>query len=170
MTRGPRVRVGVIGCGEVTQIIHLPTLSMLADQFEVTALGDASPAVLGGVGDAWGVHRRFDDAHELVASDDVDAVLVANPDPFHAEATLAAIAAGKDVLVEKPMCLGLRECDDIAAAAESAGAIVKVGYMRRHAPALAQARRELDALGEIRYARVHDVIGPTASSSSRLRG
>lgn len=159
MTRGPRVRVGVIGCGEVTQIIHLPTLSMLAGEFEVTALCDASPAVLRGVGDAWGVKRRFDDAHELVASDDVDAVLVANPDPFHAEATLAAIAAGKDVLVEKPMCLGLRECDDIAAAAESAGAIVQVGYMRRHAPALAQARRELEDLGEIRYARVHDVIG-----------
>jgi predicted dehydrogenase len=45
------------------------------------------------------------------------------------------------------------------AAAENAGAIVQVGYMRRHAPALAQARRELEDLGEVRYARVHDVIG-----------
>jgi predicted dehydrogenase len=156
---GRRIRVGVIGCGEVTQIIHLPTLAQLGQDFEVTALCDVSPTVLHGVGDAWGVHARFADMHALVASADVDVVLVANPDAFHAEATLAAIAAGKDVLVEKPMCLGLRECDEIAAAAEAADAVVQVGYMRRHAPALAQAARELEDIGEIRFARVHDFIG-----------
>jgi predicted dehydrogenase len=156
---GRRIRVGVIGCGEVTQIIHLPTLAQLADDFEVTALCDVSPTVLRGVGDAWGVHSRCKDMHELVARDDVDSVLVANPDAFHADATLAAIAAGKDVLVEKPMCLGLRECDEIAAAADAANAVVQVGYMRRHAPALAQAARELEDLGEVRFARVHDFIG-----------
>jgi predicted dehydrogenase len=86
-------------------------------------------------------------------------VLVANPDPWHADATLAAIAAGKDVLVEKPMCLGPRECDEIVAAAERAGAIVQVGYMRRHVPALADAKRLLAEIGERRFARVHDVIG-----------
>jgi predicted dehydrogenase len=154
-----RIRVGVIGCGEVTQIIHLPTLAQLADRFEVTALCDVSRTVVDGVADAWGVERRFEDPHALVAQPDVDVVLVANPDPFHAEATLAAIAAGQDVLVEKPMCLGLGECDDIVAAAETAGAIVQVGYMRRHAQALAEAKRALEQLGEIRFARVHDVIG-----------
>ena len=154
-----RIRVGVVGCGEVTQIIHLPTLAQLADRFEVTALCDVSRTVLDGVADVWGVERRFEDLHALVAQSDVDVVLVANPDPFHAEATLAAIAAGKDVLVEKPMCLGVRECDAIVAAAERAEAIVQVGYMRRHAQALADAKRALDQLGEIRFARVHDVIG-----------
>jgi predicted dehydrogenase len=158
-TERTRIRVGVVGCGEVTQIIHLPTLAQLADRFEVTALCDVSRSVLHGVADAWGVERRFEDLHALVAAPGVDVVLVANPDPFHAEATLAGIAAGKDVLVEKPMCLGLRECDEIVAAAEAAGTIVQVGYMRRHAQALAEAKRALDQLGEIRFARVHDVIG-----------
>ena len=147
------------GCGEAAQLIHLPTLRQLADRFEVTALCDVSPAVLDGVGDAWGVEQRFDDLDALLARADVDAVLVANPDTFHAETTLAAIAAGKDVLVEKPMCLGTRECDAIAAAAEVAGAIVQVGYMRRHALALAEAKRALLELGEIRFARVHDFLG-----------
>ena len=156
---GRRLRVGVIGCGEVTQVIHLPTLAQLADDFEVTALCDVDTTVLAAVGDAWSVDRRFTDAHELVAQGDVDAVLVANPDAFHVEATLAAIAAGKDVLVEKPMSLTLRGCDEIAAAAEREGAIVQVGYMRRHAPALAEAKRALEELGEIRFARVHDLIG-----------
>jgi predicted dehydrogenase len=158
-TESARIRVGVIGCGEVSQIIHLPTLAQLADQFEVTALCDVSATALHGVADAWGVAHRCDDARALVARSDVDVVLVADPDAFHAEHTLAAIAAGKDVLVEKPMCLGLRDCDEIVAAAEAAGAIVQVGYMRRHAHAMAEAKRALAELGEVRYARVHDFVG-----------
>jgi len=158
-TESARIRVGVIGCGEVTQIIHLPTLAQLADRYEVTALCDISPGVLHGVADVWGIERRVQDATALAASEDVDVVLVANPDAYHAGATLAAVAAGKDVLVEKPMCLNVRECDEIVAAADAAGAIVQVGYMRRHAAALTEAKRALAELGEIRYARVHDFIG-----------
>jgi predicted dehydrogenase len=152
-----RIRVGVIGCGEAAQILHLPTLSQLSDRFEVTALCDVSPTVLDGVGDLWGIERRVSDHRELL--DDVDAVVVANPDPHHADATLAAIAAGKDVLCEKPMCLGPRECDEIVAAAERQGAIVQVGYMRRHPPAVEDAKRLLEEIGPVRFARVHDVIG-----------
>jgi predicted dehydrogenase len=154
-----RLRVGVIGCGEAAQILHLPTLAQLADRFEVTALCDISRTVLAGVGDRWGVARRLTDYHELAALDDVDAVVICNPDPFHADAALAAIAHGKDVLVEKPMSLNARECDEVVAAAERAGAIVQVGYMRRHAPALAEAKALLAEMGEIRLARVHDLIG-----------
>src|SRR5919108_1147089 len=156
---GRQIRVGVIGCGEVAQIIHLPTLAQLADHFVVTALCDISPTVLHGVGDAWGVERRVEDHRALAELPEVDAVAIANPDPWHSDAALAAIAAGKDLLVEKPMCLGPRECDEIVAAAERAGAIVQVGYMRRHAPAMAEAKHVLAELGEIRYARVHDLIG-----------
>ena len=156
---GRQIRVGLIGCGEVTQVVHLPVLAQLSDRFEVRALCDVSRRVRDGVGDAWGVERRFEDLHALLAQEDLEAVLVANPDEFHAEAVLAAVAAGKDVLVEKPMCLGLRDCDEIVAAADANGAIVQVGYMRSHAPALAEAKRALGELGEIRFARVHDFLG-----------
>jgi predicted dehydrogenase len=152
-----RIRVGVIGCGEAAQILHLPTLMQLSDRFEVTALCDVSATVLDGVGDLWGIGRRVSDYRELL--DDVDAVVIANPDPYHAEVTLAAVAAGKDVLCEKPLCLGPRECDEIAAAAEREGRIVQVGYMRRHPPAVQDAKRLLAEIGEVRFARVHDVIG-----------
>jgi predicted dehydrogenase len=154
-----RIRVGVIGCGEAAQLLHIPALSQLSDRFEVTALCDVSATVLGGVGDLWGIDRRVSDYHELVELAEVDAVVIANPDPYHADAALAAIAAGKDVLVEKPMCLSPRECDEVVAAAERAGAIVQVGYMRRYAPAVADAKRVLAEMGEVAFARVHDIIG-----------
>jgi predicted dehydrogenase len=154
-----RVRVGVIGCGEAAQLLHLPALAQLSDRFEVTALCDVSATVLEGVGGLWGIDRRLSDHRALAELPEVDAVVICNPDPWHGDAALAAIAAGKDVLVEKPMCLGPRECDEIVAAAERAGAIVQVGYMRRHAPALAEAKALLAEIGDVRFARVHDVIG-----------
>jgi predicted dehydrogenase len=157
-----RLRIGIVGCGEVTQIIHLPSLAQLSDQFEVTALCDVSATVLGQVGDRWGVPKRLFDYRELVAQEDVDAVLVANPHVYHAEVTLAAIAAGKHVLVEKPMCLTPAEADAIVAAQERSGVTVQVGYMRRYAPAFVEACRLVPELGEIRLARVHDVIGQNA--------
>jgi predicted dehydrogenase len=156
---GGRVRVGVVGCGAITQIAHLPTLSRLAGRFEVTAVCDVSRTVLDGVGDRWGVEHRFDRSGALAACDEVDAVLVASPDELHAQAALEAIAAGKDVLVEKPLCLTPAECDEISAAATASAAIVQVGYMRRHASALTEAKAALAGLGEVRFARVHDFLG-----------
>ncbi len=78
-----RLRIGIVGCGEVTQIMHLPSLTQLAEQFTVTALCDVSDRVLQGVGDQWRVPKRHHNYQELLAQDDVDAVLVANPDAYH---------------------------------------------------------------------------------------
>lgn len=155
----PRLRVGIVGCGEVTQIMHLPSLAQLPEQFAVTALCDVSAAVLQAVGEHWRVAKRYRTYQDLVAQDDVDVVLVANPDAYHAEVALAAIAAGKHVLIEKPMCMTLREADAISAAQAAAGVTVQVGYMRRYAPAFVEAVRLVPELGDIRLARVHDVLG-----------
>lgn len=157
-----RIRVGIVGCGEVAQIIHLPSLNQLADKFVVTALCDVSPQVLNGVGDLWGIANRFQDYRELIARSDVDAVLVTNPHIYHTEVTLAAMAAGKHVLVEKPMSLSLEEADQIITAQRNAGVVVQVGYMRRHAPAFKEACRRVATLRPIGLARVHDVIGANA--------
>jgi predicted dehydrogenase len=157
-----RIRVGIVGCGEVAQIIHLPSLYQLADIFEVTALCDVSARVLNAIGDHWRVAKRFQDYRELVNQPDVDAILVTNPHVYHTEVTLAAISAGKHVLVEKPMSISLREADQIIAAQRTAGVVVQVGYMRRYAPAFQEARRLIPELGKIGLARVHDVIGANA--------
>jgi predicted dehydrogenase len=152
-------RVGIIGCGEVVQVMHLPSLDKLSDQFRVTALCDISSAVLNGVGDRWRVAGRFKDYRDLIEQADVDVLLIANPHAYHAPATLAAIAAGKHVLVEKPMCLNLREADAIDAALHQTDVVVQVAYMRRYAPAFVEACRLVGDLAGIRLAHVHDVIG-----------
>src|SRR3984893_19157517 len=113
-----RIRVGFVGCGEVTQIMHWPSLYQLPDQYEVTALCDVSPLILEELGKHWNVRTLTTDHRELVESPEVDVVLVSNPNAFHAEVTLDAIAAGKHVLVEKPMCVTRREANQIITAQE----------------------------------------------------
>src|SRR4051794_13807506 len=149
----------MIGLGEVAQIIHLPIIEALPEQFELAAICDLSPTLLGQIGDRYGVEKRYADAGELVAQEDLDCVFVLNSDEFHAECVVAALDHGLHVLVEKPMCLSPREADEIIAARDRSGKTVMVAYMRRFAPAFEEAVRRLPDLGPITYARVHDIIG-----------
>lgn len=166
-----RLRIGIVGCGEVTQIIHVPALYQLPGRYEITALCDVSPAVLEQLGKLWNVGILETDYRALVARAELDVVLIANPNAYHAEVTLAALAAGKHVLVEKPMCVTLREADLIVAAQKQSGAVVQVGYMRRYAPAFLDGCALVRDIGEIKYARVRDIIGANSlviSSTSRV--
>jgi predicted dehydrogenase len=149
----------MIGLGEVAQVIHLPVIESLPDRYELAAVCDISPGLLKRVGDRYRVERRYTSATEMIAAGGLDCVLVLNSDEYHADCTVAALDAGLDVLVEKPMCLSPREAEEIIAARDRSGRTVMVAYMRRFAPAFTEAVRRLPELGPIRYARVRDIIG-----------
>ncbi len=153
------LRVGVVGLGEVAQVVHLPVLEALSDLYEVAAICDLSPMLRKHVGDRYGINRRYDDVSTMVQDVPLDCVLVLTSDEFHSEAVLVALDAGLHVLVEKPMCLAPSEARAIIEARDRSGCVVMVGYMRRFAPAFEAAKEYLPRLGAVRYARVHDVIG-----------
>src|SRR5690349_20566352 len=115
-----RLSVGVIGCGAIAQIQHLPHLRELRDDFTIGGLCDLSPKLVDFVGEMYGVpaERRFTDYRELVRSD-IDAVIVC-PSSSHAAPSIAAAEAGKHVLVEKPMCTTVAEAEAMVAAADRA--------------------------------------------------
>ena len=159
LTTQRMIRVGIVGCGEVTQIMHWPSLYQLADLYEVTALCDVSQPILEELGKHWNVAKLTTDHRALVNRSDVDAVLIANPNAFHAEVTLDAIAAGKHVLVEKPMCVTRREAEQIIAAQKNSNVVVQVGYMRRYAPAFLDGCEVVKQMKEIKFARVRDFLG-----------
>ncbi len=156
-----KLRVGVIGLGEVAQIIHLPIIEALPDSYELAAICDISPTLLERIADRYGLAptSRYADAAELIGSEQLDCVFVLNSDEYHAECVVAALDRGMHVLVEKPMCLSPREADEIIAARDRSGKTVMVAYMRRFAPAFTEAVKRLPELGPITYARVHDIIG-----------
>ncbi|MFC5452352.1 Gfo/Idh/MocA family protein [Paenibacillus aestuarii] len=154
-----RLKIGIIGLGEVAQIIHLPVLEGLSDRFEINAVCDISPIVLDTLGNRYQVPNRYEDAFELTQQPDLDAVLICNSDEYHADCAVSAARNKKHVLLEKPMCLTLREADEIIQARNETGVKVMIGYMRRYAPAFVRAVEEVKQLNKINYARVRDIIG-----------
>ena len=156
-----KVNVGLVGLGEIAQVVHLPILQEHADQFEIVALCDISQELLTAMGERYTVpsEHRYTDFHEIAAQRDLDAILVLNSDEYHTDSALAALQNKKHVLIEKPMCLTRQEAEAIIKARDEAGVQVMVGYMRRYAPAFVQAVEHVRGLEKINYVRVRDIIG-----------
>lgn len=148
-----RLKVGVIGCGQIAQIAHLPYLQELP-MFEVGAVCDVSPTVVDAVGERFGVRRRYQQFSELVKQQDLDAVLVTNKN--HAGPAIAAMEAGKHVLVEKPIAFNLAQADEMIAAALRNRVKLMVGYMKHYDPAFQWAQEQVAGMGKIHLIRVHN--------------
>jgi len=164
-----RLKIGVIGCGAIAQIQHLPHLRELDDEFEIGGLADLSARLLEVVGDEFGVprERRFLDYHDLVTSD-IDGVIVC-PSSSHAEPSIAAAQAGKHVLVEKPMCTTVREAEAMVAAAEQADVLLMVAYMKRHEPAYRFAQSHVQQMRDVRFIQVNHLHPDNALHTSEFK-
>ncbi|HEY8151994.1 MAG TPA: Gfo/Idh/MocA family oxidoreductase, partial [Vicinamibacteria bacterium] len=149
----PPLRVGVVGCGGIAQMMHLPTLAERPDLFQVVALADVSEKTLAAVGDRHGVAARFKDGRELAARPDVEAVLLLTSG-CHREGVLELLAARKPMFVEKPLAFSLPETEEVAQAVRASGVPFMVGYHKRFDPAYLRARRAVREMRELRYVEV----------------
>jgi len=147
------LRVAVVGCGGIAQMMHLPTLAERPDLFSVAALADVNPATLDAVARRYGVTAASTDYREVVGRADVDAVLLA-ASGSHRDVALAALAAGKHLFVEKPLGFGLAETEEIAAVARRSRGRLMVGYHKRFDPGYLKAREEVRSLRDLRYVEV----------------
>lgn len=163
--KSPRVlRVGIIGAGEVAQVIHLPTLSLLSHLFNVVAICDVSQNAATHCANKFHIPKVTTDAYELIGLPEVEVILNLTSDQFHAPYTIAALQAGKNVMLEKPLTLSIKAgLAIIEAEKASKGPRVFVGYMRRYAPSFTSAfKREIATIPRILYARSRDIIGPNS--------
>jgi predicted dehydrogenase len=155
-----RVRVGVIGCGLIAQVMHLPYLAELDDRFETVAVCDLAGDVAEACAARFGVPHAFAAPDALLAAD-LDAVLVLTSGS-HAPAALAAFAAGMHVFVEKPMALSSAEGRAMVDAAARAGRRLMVGTMKRYDPAVERLGELLGDPSDLRLVRVTTLESPLA--------
>ncbi|MDP6350081.1 MAG: Gfo/Idh/MocA family oxidoreductase [Chloroflexota bacterium] len=149
------IRVGVIGCGAIAQIQHLPNLAAVPEVFSIGGICDLSEQLLAHVGNKFHVPaaRRFRDYRDLINSD-IDAVIVC-PSGTHAPQSIAAAQAGKHVLVEKPACVTVREAEEMVQAADSEGTVLQVAYMKRYDPGYVYAKRTVEGMTDVRFIQVN---------------
>jgi predicted dehydrogenase len=151
------LRVGVVGCGVIAQVMHLPHLAELDDRFQIAAVCDISESVARACAERYGVpvvHTAWED---LVA-EPLDVVMVLTSGS-HAPIAVAAANAGAHVFVEKPMCLGLDEGREMLAAARANDVRLMVGTMKRYDPAY-ERLLELMPLEELRLVRATTLESP----------
>lgn len=159
------LRVGVIGCGEAAQALHLPTLASLGAHFTVAACADADAALAERI--AAGVGARALPVEALIADDAVDVVVIASPHVHHADQAIAACEAGKRaVLLEKPPAATSRLTRLIADASARTGVPVLVNIPHVYDPATERARAAL--AGCARSGEFWCRIGPNASYTAHL--
>jgi len=161
------IRIGVIGCGAIAQVQHLPNLALLQEEFDVTIVCDRSPALAEAVSKTFHVPNYVTDYRQLLESD-VEAVILCHTDP-KTEVAVAAFEAGKHVFIEKPMCFSLQEADAIIDAAEKSGKIGQVGYMKVYDPAFEMAKQEVDDMDNIRFVQVNHLHPNNALHLSQFR-
>ena len=148
-----RVKIGVVGCGAIAQVHHLPHLAALDEQFEVAVVCDVSPAAAADAARRFHVPRHVTDWRDLLAAD-LDAVLLCHTDP-KTEAAIAALKAGKHLFIEKPVCFSLEEIDAMIAAQRAAGTVAQAGYMKVYDPAFELAQRAVQEIDEVRFVQVN---------------
>lgn len=153
------VKVGIIGVGTVSQMMHLPILSGLHDLYQITAVSDVSPTQLKHIAETYRA-KAYADPYMLVKAPDVDAVFICSPDQYHADYALAAIEAGKHVFVEKPVTLCIEDLEKLIAAEKAHPELVcMVGYMRRYSQGFLKCKELLASDDrKIEYMRFRDII------------
>ncbi|MDR1900870.1 MAG: Gfo/Idh/MocA family oxidoreductase [Treponema sp.] len=165
------MNVGIIGLGEVAQLMHLPILQDMGDKFRLTAASDVSPSLLAFIKDKYHIPQTYSDAAELIEKSDAEVVFILSPDQYHGEYIERSLKAGKHIFVEKPVTLALGELEKLIALQKTyPQAVIMVGYMRRFADHFLKAK-EIMAVEpkKTEYLRFRDIIceGPFYIKQSR---
>jgi len=130
------VRIALVGCGAVAEMAYLPALMRRQDA-KLTVVADPSVERSALLAHLTGAKKTSDVMTETGL---FDAAILALPHHLHGPASISLLAAGKHVLVEKPMALSLGECDQMIRAEKKSRATLAIGHMRRFVPAIRLAR------------------------------
>lgn len=143
------LRLGILGCGAIAQIAHFDAAKK-ARNIELTAICDSADDLRERMAL---LHRpRFAcrDYDEMLANKEIEAVLIGVADQFHVPLAMRAIAAGKSVLVEKPLGVTVEECEELRRLVKNSKLVFQIGNNRRFDPGITIAQKFIrEEMGEL---------------------
>jgi predicted dehydrogenase len=142
-----KLGMGVLGVGEMGKQ-HATNLRHLVPHAQLVAVADVDGARASKVAEELEIEHSYASLEAMLERKDIQAVLIATPDNFHAGAVEAAARAGKDILCEKPLGVNIESAQNALNAVAKAGVRLQVGFMRHYDPAHVAASKRIDA-GEI---------------------
>jgi inositol 2-dehydrogenase len=142
-----KLGVGVLGVGEMGRR-HAENLRRFVPNARLVAIADVDGERARRTATELEIENSYSSLQAMLERKDLNAVVIATPDRFHAPSVKAAAAAGKNILCEKPLALSLVDANESLAAVAKAGVRMQVGFMRRYDPAYSAAMKRIEA-GEI---------------------
>jgi predicted dehydrogenase len=144
-----KLNVGVLGCGPIAQAGHFESCTK-ASNARLYAICDVAADLRERMAWTHAPEKSYGDYDEMLADPKLDAVIIATSDAFHVPASIKALRAGKHVLCEKPVGIGLEEVLELAREVALSGRRFQVGHMKRYDIGLQEAKRFIaDEMGEI---------------------
>ena len=169
-----KLGVGVLGVGEMGRR-HAENIRRLVPGARLVAVADVAATRAREVADELEIEHSFGSFEDMLAHKDIDCVVIATPDKFHAQAIRTAAAAGKHILSEKPLALNVADAHAALDAVAKAGVHLQIGFMRRYDPAYSAAMKRIEA-GEIGEPVIFKSMGrdkdapPISAYQSKLNG
>ena len=169
-----KIGIGVVGVGEMGKR-HAENLRRNVPGAELIAIADVAAARAKQVAEELEIAKSFGSLEAMLECKEIQAVLIASPDKFHAPGILQAAKAGKDILCEKPLALTMSDAYAALDAVNKAGVRMQIGFMRHYDPAYAAAMKRVEA-GEIGTPLIFKSVGrdkdepPMAAYQSGVNG
>jgi predicted dehydrogenase len=170
----PKLGVGVLGVGEMGKR-HAENLRRLVPEARLVAVADVAAQRAKQVADELEIEHAYRSLEEMALRKDIDAILIATPDKFHAAAIRTAASAGKNILCEKPIATTLDDADAALREVSRARVRLQIGFMRRYDPAYVAAMKRIEG-GEIGTPVIFKSVGrdkdepPLAAYQSNVNG
>src|SRR6266498_6034049 len=143
------LKLGLLGCGPISQIAHFDA-ARKARNVELTAICDLADDLRERMAALHQPRFAYRDFDEMLADDRIEAVLIGVADQFHVPLALKAIAAGKHVLVEKPLGVSIEECEQLRQRVSASKLVFQIGNNRRFDPGVAFAAKFIrEELGQM---------------------
>ena len=169
-----KLGMGVLGVGEMGRR-HAENLRYRVPQAKLIAIADVSEARAKQVAAELELDRYYGSFEAMLGDKEIEAVLIATPDKFHAQCIQLAARAGKDILCEKPLAVNIPDGKAALDAVAKSGKRLQIGFMRRYDPAYAAAMKRIEA-GEIGTPVIFKSVGrdkdqpPIAAYESNVNG
>jgi myo-inositol 2-dehydrogenase / D-chiro-inositol 1-dehydrogenase len=169
-----KLGIGVLGVGEMGKR-HAENLRRLVPEARLVAVADAVAERARQVANELEINDSYGSLEAMLERKEVDAVLIAAPDKFHAPSVTMAACASKDIFCEKPLAITLADAEAALAAVAKAGVRLQVGFMRRYDPAYVSAMSRIEA-GEIGEPVIFKSVGrdkdapPISAFQSNMNG
>ncbi|HMC66741.1 MAG TPA: Gfo/Idh/MocA family oxidoreductase, partial [Gemmataceae bacterium] len=144
MKKEPRLlRIGILGCGPIAQYAHFDACRK-ARNAELYAVCDVADDLLAKMAAIHEPRVTYGDFDAMLADPQLEAVIIATSDQYHVPLALKAIAAGKHVLVEKPLGVTIEECEELRRRLGETKLVLQIGNNRRFDPGIAFARQFIE--------------------------